>query len=234
MRGLLPESVRTACLSGDAGADELFPEEAAAVARAVPARRAEFATVRYLARRALVQLGEPPVPLPPGPDRAPIWPAGVVGSLSHCPGFRAAAVARSDRIASIGIDAEPDAPLPAGVAELVCLPEERVALAGLSRRLPGLSWDRLLFSAKESVFKCWHPLMRCWLDFLECELRILPEPPGDRGLFEGRLLVPGPPGPDGGRIRILSGRWRRRDGVLLTAVHLPRSAVGRTVGPTAG
>lgn len=232
MRDVLPPVVRFACLAGDADEGELFPAERAVIERAVPKRRAEFTTGRYLARIALGELGVPPGPLLPGPDRAPQWPAGIAGSITHCDGFRACAVARTEEIVTLGIDAEPNAPLPGGVAQIVSLTGEREQLARLARCCPGISWERLLFSAKESVFKAWYPLTRSWLDFTSCELRIdagegmdaraggqAGEPRS--GSFTGRLLVPGPPLPGGEYLRELPGRWAVREGIIRTAVCLP-------------
>src|SRR6185369_16867773 len=122
---ILPPEVAAAEAYEDRLDDVLFPEEEAVVSQAVERRRREFVTGRACARRALAALGVPPAPLLPGPRREPLWPAGVVGSITHCEGYRACAVARDTAIASIGIDAEPNAPLPDGVLRLVSLPEER-------------------------------------------------------------------------------------------------------------
>ena len=109
---ILPPAVAVVETFGDLPGATLFPEEEAAIARAVPKRRREFATGRGCARAALNRLGEPPVPILRGPQGAPLWPAGVVGSITHCDGYRAAAVARTSDIATVGLDAEPDKPLP--------------------------------------------------------------------------------------------------------------------------
>ena len=102
---------RSACadMYSDVPESTMFPAEAAAVVHAVPGRRLEFAAVRYCARQAMRRIGLPPVPILPDADGVPRWPTGVVGSMTHCAGYRAAAVARSDRLLGIGIDAEPHA-----------------------------------------------------------------------------------------------------------------------------
>ncbi|MCQ8772318.1 4'-phosphopantetheinyl transferase family protein [Streptomyces telluris] len=199
----------------------LFPEEAAAVARAVPKRQLEFAAVRACARRALGRLGLPPVPLVPNRRGAPQWPDGVVGSMTHCDGFQAAVVARSEALASVGIDAEPNGPLPEGVLRVVALPSERTAVQRLAVERPYVHWDRLLFSAKESVFKTWYPLTGQELDFEEAELEIDPE----ARTFSARLLVPGPV-VGGVRLDGFTGRWAADDGFVLTAIALPAPARG--------
>nr|WP_240969395.1 4'-phosphopantetheinyl transferase superfamily protein [Streptomyces sp. HNM0575] len=216
----------------DAAAAALFPEEAEAVARAVPKRRREFARVRVCARTALGRLGLPPVPLVPGHRGAPRWPEGVVGSMTHCAGYVAAAVAPSTETAGLGIDAEPDEPLPAGVLEAVSLPEERELLRSLSASHPGVHWDRLLFSAKESVFKAWYPLTSRELDFSEAEITIAAEAPRE-GTFHARLLVEGT-APGGRRLRSFDGRWAARSALVVTAVHLaagPETGAGASEVP---
>ncbi|MGH3416365.1 MAG: 4'-phosphopantetheinyl transferase family protein, partial [Actinocrinis sp.] len=116
-------------------------------------------------RQGLARLGRPPAPILPGDHGAPQWPDGVVGSMTHCAGYRAAVVANRADLITIGVDAEPHDALPPEVLDTVTLPEERAQLARLVARHPGVHWDRLLFSAKESVYKAWFPLTRRWLDF---------------------------------------------------------------------
>ncbi|WP_329499310.1 4'-phosphopantetheinyl transferase family protein [Kitasatospora herbaricolor] len=208
---LLGSPVVTAELFGDSVA-VLYPEEAAAIEHAVDKRRREFTSVRVCARRALARLGRPPVPLVPGTDGAPAWPSGIVGSMTHCDGYRACAVARTETVASLGIDAEPHLPLPAGVQEAVTLPEEREHLARLAARFPGTAWDRLLFSAKESVYKTWYPLTGRPLGFEEARVEFDPD-----GTFTARILVEAPVGE-------FTGRWLTGETHLLTAIVHPRPA----------
>jgi 4'-phosphopantetheinyl transferase EntD len=202
---------------GQEPGEELFPREKALIARAVPKRQREFTTVRFLARRALRELGRPPVALLPGPRGAPRWPEGIVGSMTHCDGYRAAALAGAENTVGLGIDAEPNAPLPEGVLEAIALSGERDSIASLATRRPEVNWDRLLFSAKESVFKVWYPLTGRELDFTEAEIGFAPT----GGTFRARLLVPGPV-VQGRRLGGFEGRWAAERGLLATAIHLPR------------
>ncbi|MGH3325491.1 MAG: 4'-phosphopantetheinyl transferase family protein, partial [Streptomyces sp.] len=121
---LLPDSAASHETFEDYGEELLYEEELALLGKAVPKRRREFATVRVCARRALSGLGRPPAPLLPGTRNAPVWPAGVVGSMTHCDGYRAAAVARVSDLMALGIDAEPNLPLPEGVLGSIALPAE--------------------------------------------------------------------------------------------------------------
>jgi 4'-phosphopantetheinyl transferase EntD len=224
LAGLLPAPVAVAETFGDQPGAGLLGAEQAAVARAVPKRRREFTTGRACARAALAGLGLPPVPVPTGPHGAPGWPAGVVGSITHCAGYRAAAVARRADLASLGVDAEPDEPLPDGVLNQVSRPEERVWLAGPEAAAPGgPCWDRLLFCAKEAVYKAWFPLTGQWLGFGDAAIQLAAD-----GTFRARLLVPGPvlpgPVPGGQRLAGFTGRWRSSHGLLLTAIAVPTLA----------
>lgn len=194
----------------------LFPEEERVIARAVDGRRREFTTVRHCAREALAALGGPRVPLLPGERGAPGWPDGFLGSMTHCRGYRAAAVARAGELVGVGIDAEPNEPLrDRGVLRLIALPEEQEMLAGLVASHPGVAWERLLFSAKESVYKVWFPLTSKWLDFEEARLTIDPE----GRTFDAELLVPGPV-VDGVKVQRFRGRWVASEGLLVTAISL--------------
>jgi 4'-phosphopantetheinyl transferase EntD len=210
---LLPPEIACAELFDDPPAAAAgFPAEVAAVAGAVDKRRREFLTVRHCARQALAVLGVAPVPILPGDRGAPRWPAGVIGSMTHCDGYRAAAVARAGVVRSIGIDAEPHEPLPDGVAGLVVRPEEAALVDTLAAGDAGICWDRLLFSAKESVYKAWYPLAQRWLDFQEASVTLEPH-----GRFEVRLLVE-PPIVDGSRLDGFTGRWLVSNGLVVTAI----------------
>jgi 4'-phosphopantetheinyl transferase EntD len=188
---ILPGQVAAVEAFGDDPAAELFPQELAAVARATESRRREFATGRACARAALARLGYPAVAVPRGPRGDPVWPEGLVGSITHCAGYRAAAVALADDVLSLGIDAEPDEALPdPGMLELIALAEERARLGELAAALPGTGWDRLLFSAKESVYKAWFPLARRWLGFESAHVSI----DQDQGAFTARVVGAAPPG----------------------------------------
>lgn len=212
---LLPADVAVAEALGDPEPAPLYPEEQAVMAGAAAKRRSEFAAVRRCARAALGQLGLPPAPIVPGARGAPGWPAGVVGSMTHCRGYRAAALALAKDVASLGIDAEPHGPLPDGVARLVAREEEAAMLAELASAEPALHWDMVLFSAKESVYKAWFPLTGRWLDFAEASLDIDPA-----GAFSARLLVPGPT-LDGRALAAFDGRWLVRSELVLTCVVVP-------------
>ncbi|MCF4135758.1 4'-phosphopantetheinyl transferase superfamily protein [Streptomyces sp. Tue 6430] len=223
---LLPETVVAVEAHGEDGVREfggepLHPEEEALVVRAVAKRRREFTLVRSCARRAMDKLGVPPQAVLPGERGAPRWPAGLAGSMTHCDGYAAAALVRAADLASLGIDAEPHQPLPDGVLSAVALPAEQERLRRLAADRPEVHWDRLLFSAKESVYKAWFPLTRKWLDFAEADIEIDPGPAGgSRGTLRARLLVPGPV-VGGDRLGHFEGGWTVGGGLVATAITVP-------------
>jgi 4'-phosphopantetheinyl transferase EntD len=209
---LLPPSVSTCSLRGDDPEASLPPEEEALIAGAVAPRRAEFATARSCARHALHRLGVPPAPILRGPKREPLWPAGFVGSLTHCTGYRAAAVARAAEWLTIGIDAEPHEAIPTEIAGRVLRAEERSWIAAAAP--VGIHWGRVIFCAKESIYKAWFPLARRWLGFDDAIVAIDPA----AGRFRARLLVE----PPAGVPARFDGRYLVEDGLIVTAIAVSK------------
>lgn len=189
----------------------LWPEEAAIVSRAVPSRRNEFTTVRHCARLALGELGAPIVALLPGESGRPGWPAGVTGSMTHCSGYRAAAVSHATTYAGLGIDAEPHESLPEEVLDMVTRPDEREWIDGADS---GIHWPRVIFSIKESIFKAWNPATLRWLDFHDASVTCSRD-----GGFTAQILVPmiGPISP-----RVITGRWAVIGGLVLSLATIPQ------------
>jgi len=148
----------------------LFPEEAEAVAAAVLSRRREFATGRACARAALAALDIGAMAIRVGAHREPLFPPGVVGSITHTSDICASAVCRAGLVIGLGIDAELNRPLPEGVESmlLTCAEEREVARLHSPRK----AVDSLLFSAKESLFKAMFPFLRRYAEFTEAEFAI--------------------------------------------------------------
>ncbi|NUS45909.1 MAG: 4'-phosphopantetheinyl transferase superfamily protein [Mycobacteriaceae bacterium] len=213
---LLPAQAATAELFHDPDDLKPHPAEEPLIARAVDKRRKDFVGARHCARLALAQLGEPPVAILKGERGAPIWPKGIVGSLTHCAGYRGAALAHALMLRSIGIDAEPHGPLPDGVLDSVSLPAERDWLATTPAEIHA---DRLLFCAKEATYKAWFPLTGRWLGFEDAHITFAVDRDGSDwvGTFHSRLLVPGDTD-HGAPLSSFDGRWLVRDGLVLTAI----------------
>jgi 4'-phosphopantetheinyl transferase EntD len=210
---LVPDCVALAETWEDLLDTELFPAERAALGRAVEKRRREFISGRACARLALRRLGAPVAAIPSGEHGEPLWPTGVVGSITHCEGYRACAVARSEALFSLGIDAEPNAPLPEGVLEEVAHGRELDLISDGDQHI---DVGRLVFSAKEAVYKAWFPLTGRGLGFEDVELSLdLPS-----AAVRARLLVSGPV-LNGSRLTELRGRWGLKEGVICTAVIVP-------------
>jgi 4'-phosphopantetheinyl transferase EntD len=216
MSALVPDCVAVAELYADPPGLVPMPAEEPLIARSVAKRRSEFVTVRHCARVALGELGVAPAPILKGDKGEPCWPAGVVGSLTHCEGYRGAVVGRAGEVRSVGIDAEPHGDLPDGVLDAVSLPAERTELAVLFN---GLHWDRLLFCAKEATYKAWFPLTRRWLGFEDAHIRFDVDSGGMTGEFVSEILID-PVALSGPPLTAMRGRWSVRQGLVLTAIVL--------------
>ena len=177
----------------------LFADEEQSVANSVAKRRLEFAWGRYCARMAMAELGHPPCGIPSGPDRAPVWPLGLVGSITHSTDFCAAVVARSDCFRTVGIDAEPIDAIPAELVEEILRPDEASEFNSKARP-DGADWPTLYFCLKEAAYKAIYPTHRRIIGFQDMRVRLdldarrfLAELPGlsARGIpiFQGRYLV---------------------------------------------
>lgn len=163
--------VAVAVQDASAPSDPVWAKERIAIARAVPLRLAEFTAGRAAARRAMLALGLPKAAIPVGPDRAPVWPAGVVGSISHIDGICAALVGRTGAINAIGLDLELNDPLDPDLWPEVCTRAELAALGQLNGEAQGQT-ARLIFSAKECCYKCIYPQTQTLLGFGAMEILV--------------------------------------------------------------
>jgi 4'-phosphopantetheinyl transferase EntD len=144
--------------------DALLDEERALLPSSLTERRRASGAARIVARQLLEQFGYRGSSIPRGVDGEPLWPAGIIGSLSHDDEFAVAAVARNQDIEAIGIDIEPAVPLPPDMISLVFTPGELSRFA--NKRLV----DRLIFAAKEAVYKAAFPLDRTFLEFQDIDV----------------------------------------------------------------
>jgi 4'-phosphopantetheinyl transferase EntD len=218
LSSLLPAEVAVAETFGDPDDAALFAGEEAAIARAVDKRRREYITTRHCARLAMARLGVAPTAIGTGGNREPLWPAGLVGSMTHCDGYRAAAVARAVDVPGVGVDAEPHGALPAGVVDTIARPDELPMLEALAAARPQVWWDRLLFSAKESVYKAWFPVAERWLGFEDASLAVDLGEVREDGSFTGGFTVRIHLG--GAPLTRMAGRWLVESGFVVTAITL--------------
>ncbi|HEX6376096.1 MAG TPA: 4'-phosphopantetheinyl transferase superfamily protein [Allosphingosinicella sp.] len=182
----------------------LTAAEAGWMADAVEARRREFAAGRACARQALARLGVSDAGLGRSPDRSPIWPAGVVGSISHSRGFCVAVAARQRDVAALGMDVETAGPLEAGVEAMVCSAGELDALADQAGPLRSAG-SKLLFCGKEALYKAYYPRHRTFLGFHDVEMAV-DAVDECSGTLRARLVGPSLPGDD--FIAALRIAWR--------------------------
>lgn len=164
MTGLFPPGVVAAELRMTGDPSLLFAEEAQYVRHAVPKRVQEFAAGRLCARRALAEFGFADYPLRMNGDRRPQWPAPFVGSITHTIGICGAAVAERRRFRAIGLDMEIVGRVTREIWPTICTPEETDWLDAL--REPEQSrCAALIFSARESFYKCQYEVTQEWMEF---------------------------------------------------------------------
>ena len=160
----------------------------------------------------------------PDADRVPLWPQGIVGSITHAAGHVAAAVTRREVFAGLGVDVERGAPLKPELVARICRPDEIVRLEGLPAA-ENADWYKLLFSAKESVYKAYYPLARTFLGFQDVDIVI----DAQTGSFSATLVRPD--APDAAGRRDFRGRYAFGAEHVFTAVVLATrgSQIGQSV-----
>jgi 4'-phosphopantetheinyl transferase EntD len=158
---------------GEASAEWLHPAEAVHVARAVEKRRLEFAGGRRCARDALAGLGAADGPLSIGADRAPAWPAGFVGSITHTRGYCGAVAAPVATYAGVGVDVESRRRLRRELERRICTERELRWLDDMDERQRA-DMATVVFSAKEAFYKCQFCVTRTWLGFHDARLDVGP------------------------------------------------------------
>ncbi len=150
----------------------LFYEEARYLTNAMPTRAREFAAGRLCARRALERFGFTRYPLRVSSDRSPQWPSALIGSITHAHGVCAAVVAQRRFFRGIGLDMEIVDGVTRETWPVICTPPEAAALAALPSAQQA-RYAALVFSAKESFYKCQYNVTRQWLEFHDVSLDII-------------------------------------------------------------
>lgn len=147
------------------------PAEEALVARAVDKRKREFRAGRNAAHSLFRQLGIAHPHLLKGIQREPAWPEGWVGSISHTQGICVVVLASSQDVLSVGQDVEQATPLNPDLRDMICRPEEQAQINRLrAEHGAAPAYEKLIFSAKESVHKAYFPLNHHTLDFLDARI----------------------------------------------------------------
>lgn len=168
---LLPGGVAVAAVALDSPLPGLPAIEQALTPGMSAARRREFAAGRHCARQALAAAGatNADTAIARGPHREPLWPAGSTGSISHTRTLAAAIAARTDHNRSVGLDIEDKAAVDDTLLGTLFAGAEYRRIAALPANDRGLA-ATLAFSAKESVYKCVHPLLGRFIDYPEVEI----------------------------------------------------------------
>lgn len=214
-RSLLSADIALAISDPKGDLPELLPEEVACLSpHAIPRRYKEFAAGRAAARDAMEQLGFESEPILVGHDRAPIWPAGMVGSITHTHSCAVAAVAKESEVYAIGIDVEESTPLEDRLIDIICSARERDWLR--TQDSPALM-AKLVFSAKEAAYKCQYPLSGRLFGFEGLELEVDP----DAGIFHAVFTEDQMPFEKGATIK---GRFVIGASLILTAAELRGAA----------
>lgn len=217
-RNLLPQHATFATLDVDESENDirrlidLHPLEQALVVNSVARRQAEFADGRWCAHQALglqESFGATQPAILKGERGMPVWPEGFCGAISHTDGMRAAVVAPTSAISSIGLDCEPRASLPPEVLTSIARPAELARIVQLYEA--GISCaDRLLFCAKEATYKVWFPLTHRWLGFEEAEIDVR----ADGTLLAYPLIKPSP-------ATVFEGRWYISEAYISVVMAMP-------------
>lgn len=176
-----------------------------------PARKEEFIAGRKCAAEALVALQSPSQHVDRGDDRSPGWPADVVGSISHSHGLCWAACAPAQSFAGVGIDVERIRHLTGDVLDVITTQDDQAHAAQLQRRHGPIPWELIMFSAKESTYKVWHPITGTWLGYLDAHVVLSP----DTETFTVEVLVDAP-----AHLRTLTGRYSVNSHFVSTSIAL--------------
>ncbi len=198
----------------DIAGDVLSEEQALLHPRTAAARRRDFALGRAAARRALRALGSAAPPIPRGAHREPVWPEGVVGSITHAQGFAVAAVAFRARCGGVGLDLEHRTRFFPELMDQIAFGVERHRLGALP---PASRPDAVLevFAAKEAIYKAFFPRVRRFFGFEAAQVMH-----GDEdGRLTARLVEPLDPDYPPDRTFRVDRRWFGE--LVLTWLVLP-------------
>ncbi|MBE1294413.1 MAG: 4'-phosphopantetheinyl transferase superfamily protein [Rhodobacteraceae bacterium] len=213
---MAPAQLAVAVTDPARGVAVVWPQEAPAIARALPKRRREFAAGRQAARLAMQTLGLPEQAVPTRPDRAPQWPRGLTGSITHDATSCVAILGANRHFRALGIDVEPDAPLHDDLTAEICLPQERAWLEEVPAPRRALM-ARRLFCAKEAVYKAQYPLTQTLFGFDTIQITLNVRNTG----FTARFMHSVGEVPEG---TVLSGQCGTGGGHVLAMVTLGAQA----------
>jgi 4'-phosphopantetheinyl transferase EntD len=190
LQSLFPNGARVAELRGPGDPALLYPDEAVHLGRAVLKRVQEFAAGRLCARRVLAEFGIHDFPVKAAEDRQPLWPADLVGSITHTAGFCAVVAAEKSRVAAIGIDSEQAESVTPDLWRGICVQGEIGWLSAIPQTQQAAA-ATLIFAAKEAFYKCQYPSVGERLGFQDVavEVRAFGEARGVFRIHANRILA---------------------------------------------
>ena len=209
---LFPDNVMSVFSESVPANMDRYPEEEQFTKRMVKRRLREFQHGRNCARLALSMLGQPPGPIRRGKHHEPLWPAGFIGTISHTGSYAAAAVAATDLFLGIGLDMEFADPIEDRLIASICRTEE------IDRVNDGEDIGhraKLLFSIKESIYKCLWPLIREFVDFTEIEVQLVTDSHQYKAIAHTAKC-------DAVPVNRLSGRYRRYGKLILASAYISK------------
>lgn len=209
LQTITPAPVAASVVAVD-GTHDALDAEAEAIRHAILSRQNEFTAGRAAARGALVQLGAEPVAILRGEDRRPLWPDGIVGSISHTAGYAAAAVGRSPEIQGLGLDIEEKSPLKPVLYRKIMTPAER-ELREASPMVGSVPRCKLTFVTKEALFKSIYPITRQFFGFQEASVELHPDGSWQARFFPEAIGL-------SSSFTAHEGRWRMVGNVILATV----------------
>ncbi|MFT6733322.1 MAG: 4'-phosphopantetheinyl transferase EntD [Polaribacter sp.] len=152
----------------------LYREEVLLTKKMSEKRLNDFSAGRLSAKQALSKLAIYNYPILIGSNRAPLWPIQVVGSISHSKNICVSAVIQNTNSKALGIDIETIKQIDNDILLLICDETEILHLKNLEKSGYGSCNEnaKIIFSIKESIFKCLNPLLSCWIDFKEMQITL--------------------------------------------------------------
>lgn len=190
--------------------DPLLPYEEIAIEHAVDKRRMDYTAGRSAARRSMRALGLPPKPLLRAPTRDPLWPAGIVGTISHTDKLCVAMTAPTQSHWALGADVEEERALAPCLADEVFSESDRVR--GVADRALPIH----IFSIKEAIFKAYFPTTKTFLEFGDVDIEFGPRTGSFRAnIARWRCAPPW-------RTRRLKGRYGVIGGYVVCCVEVRR------------
>jgi 4'-phosphopantetheinyl transferase EntD len=169
LRSILPKEV-VAHASYVSDNLPVFAEEKVAIAVSSAARKREFLTGRWLARRSLGALGCSAGAILIGRHREPLWPPGFVGAISHSDGVCVAIAGCQQDYRGIGIDLERMEKIDPDAHGRIASADEIRSAA--NHEDENVDAAMLCFSAKEAFYKAFFPLVRVWFDFRQAWINV--------------------------------------------------------------